>query len=284
MNLLVSPNGHLWDVANGALHKYLGYWGDTASLVTMATGALGFVAVGVADGRVRIRLRPDMFSASSFKMVVGILVHRNPSRIVIDIDDVRTVPQVFGSVEDAVACLSELCEEPVRPQQRAAFFTETMDIGRIRMPRREALQQHFQQWRRRGGRLDLKTMRDMQRNPFAIGQLFARIDGQKVIPESWPRYMKLYKREDAIKIIGKPFIEHNDGGHMHAASRSYLATDKAGEPRLELAEATIDPPNGPPRHLRYERLLLPWRSPGGDHFVSTISFVRSKTLTLHRPN
>src|ERR1700754_777117 len=92
MNLLVSPNGHLWDVANGALHKYLGYWGDTASLVTMATGALGFVAVAVADGRVRIRLRPDMFSASSFKMVVGILVHRDPCRIVIDIDDERMVP------------------------------------------------------------------------------------------------------------------------------------------------------------------------------------------------
>lgn len=49
-----------------------------------------------------------------------------------------------------------------------------------------------------------------------------------------------------------------------------------GEPRLETVQVQIRPASGRIRRRHYERLLLPWTSPDGDAFATTINIPRPR--------
>jgi hypothetical protein len=279
MHLLVASDGRLWDVNAAALRRHLGYYGGSGDLVRLATGDLGYAFIVLTADRARLRLRPAMFTRACFEAVAGVLVKQNPRRVVIEIEDDQTVAQLFDTIYDTIAHLDQLRVRAPGEDERPDFFHDVLALERIRSPRREPLLKHYRSWQRARGELDAQRLQMMNDQPTAAKQLFARVTASdKVVPITWPSYMTLYAPSEVPKIIGKPFDEHVDGGYLQAAAGGYVEVKRRNQPMLELVEAALRPPNGPPRRIRYERLLLPWRGVGGEMFVSSVSFFRSQRL------
>jgi hypothetical protein len=280
MHLLVASDGKLWDIHAVALRRHLGYFGGSTDLVRFATGNFGFAFVILSADQARLRLRSDMFTKACFEAVASLLVRINPRRIIVEIDDEQTVSQMFDTIYDTVAYLDLLRLRGPEEVGRPVFFSEQLALERIHGARRESLLRQFRRWRRLRGELDARHLQAIKHRPIGAEQLFARItkSGQ-VASMTWPHYMDLYAPEDVPGIIGKPFDEHPDAGYLKSAAGGYVETRRRNAPMLELVEAALSPPNGPPRRVRYERLLLPWLG-DGEVFVSSISFLRSRRVTL----
>src|SRR5690606_1829596 len=87
--------------------------------------------------------------------------------------------------------------------------------------------------------------------------------------------LKFYDEKALFEIIGQPIDYQPDKEYGTWAAAQYDALLETKQPRLDYVEARIHQPSGEMRKSRYERLLLPWRSPAGKPIVTCASVLIS---------
>ncbi len=85
--------------------------------------------------------------------------------------------------------------------------------------------------------------------------------------------------QDRERLRGQPVLNLPDREYGAWVSRSHRSVAESGEPRFEVVSARLFGETGAPYSVRYDRLLLPWRTAGDEIRVTMVSrvFWRSNT-------
>jgi hypothetical protein len=86
-----------------------------------------------------------------------------------------------------------------------------------------------------------------------------------------------------MSMLGREIEEQPDNvyGEWLAAAYRELLQDDESEPGLQTVEAVVSVSDGRAVRTRYERLLLPWRSSGGDRWITSQPILRMRRVITH---
>jgi hypothetical protein len=276
MQFLIGTDGRRWLPYGREFTGYFGFSGTWEENLDHAVRSLGQVSLHISPRRYRVRLRPEALTWGAFQQLISALLDDEGKPVVLDIEGAGICPtEIYGKVDDAIARIDDLRAMNLRSggrQWRASFIADVLSLQRLKKEAWQGLRAAYRNWTRRHGLLDRATLRQLLDAPLSAPLLLARIepDGAPVC-ETWPGYIGLYTEAQLPGLIGRRFDEHPLSAYATRAAKGYRETDRDQVPRLELIEAVVRPEESEPVRLRYERLLLPWRTQDGTRFVGSLS-------------
>lgn len=275
--VFVSDTGQLLDARPSELWSYLDYPKADFNLSDYAIRNLGFVLFKLNTNGAHLKLRADLFTTACFEQVVRLMLEHRIARLVIEHEAEGEPIEVLHNINDIIARLDFLRGTTLGERPRASYILETLDLGRLRHDKRRRLADTFTTWVRSRGQLppDFEPLKRV--GAFEGGHLLVSLKGRdQAIIQAWPSNIICYSPSESVGLIGRDLSDQPDGKFGEWAARPYYEVVRKSAARLDLVEAVIRPPNGPPLISRYERLLLPWRTSSGDFWVSGTSLTRSR--------
>jgi hypothetical protein len=183
--------------------------------------------------------------------------------------------EISASAEQMIERLSELCVPPPMPQPiTERFHVEPRDFSALFDDEQNPLRPLAQKWRISFGRFDPSII------PLALKhELLSRMAIIGIHPngqEPTFRFLgdghRWTARDYNVNGIGEPVRNMPDKEYGTWAAEFYRSVAHTGQPRLDLVTAKMQyeaEPGKPRRVMRYERLLLPWKTPSTEIFVSS---------------
>jgi len=235
---------------------------------------LGFIRFQVLDNSIiEIDLHPQNVEIPALLAVQQQLLLSQIKLFRIKYFDVSWKSEIICSTELAVARLSELCSPKFAPAAKDNFLVEPQDYLKLFESEQGPLQLMAQKWRMSFGHFDPSVI------SFAIKKdLLSRLIIVGVKPRG---------AEPIFRFIGDGHTNWLDGNyHLHAigekvedqpdknygqwVSQFYKSVASTGQPRYDYVTAAIERPPGT-FTTRYERLLLPWKTPSDEVLVTLSS-------------
>lgn len=276
LDLLVDDDGKVWWTGSPALQRSLRIEERDFDLTSYLIRNLGFARYRVRRSAGRIVVQPRFLTRATYESLVHVMIQNEPARFVIETVDSRQPTEIIADLEDAASRLGDLATAGGNAS-RGDFSGEPLSLRRLReQARLLPLGGLLRRWRVKNGALGTSLTADLD-DPSLLGKtLMIRVnergdegiaehvgDGFAWLPTLW-----------RCSMLGQGVSGQPDPSYGRNAAAAYRETDQAQQPRLELVDAVIRIPGSPPRHTRYERLLLPWRR-GSTRFVSVASVVRT---------
>jgi hypothetical protein len=181
--------------------------------------------------------------------------------------------EIFPSAERAMERLSELCAPPFAPPQSDKFLVEPKDYSSLFGTDVNPLRLMAQKWRVSFGYFDPSVI------SFAISHgLLSRLIVVGVHPhKAEPAFRFIgdghanwLDRDYHFRCIGEKVEDQPDKEYGSWVSSFYKAVASTREPRYDHVTAEIQRPPGK-FTTRYERLLLPWKTPSAEILVTLLS-------------
>jgi len=241
---------------------------DAASF---AVKNLGFIKFQVLDSSiVEIELHPRNVELPALLAVQQQLLSSQVRLFRIKYFDTAWHSEIMTSVEPTISRLSELCAREAAPPSSDRFLVEPQDYSQLFRQRENPLVFMLQKWRMSFGHFDPSVI------PFAIKhQLLSRM----VIVGVRPRVAEPVFRfigeghanwldtNEHLHVIGEKLENLPDKDYGGWASNFYKSVASTGEPRYDYVTAAIQ--RRPDTYVtRYERLLLPWKTPSEEVLVT----------------
>jgi hypothetical protein len=271
LTMLVTSDGQ-WVLEDSA--EFLAALGDPNpdyDAASFAVKNLGFIKFQVLDGSiVEIELHPRNVQLPALLGVQQQLLSCQVKLFRIKYFDTAWHSEIMTSVTPTISRLSELCAQEAAPPPSDRFLVEPQDYSQLFRQRENPLVFMVQKWRMSFGHFDPTVI------PFAIKhQLLSRM----VIVGVRPRVA-----EPVFRFIGDGHANWLDTHeHLHAigeklenlpdkdyggwVSEFYKSVASTGEPRYDYVTAAIQ--RRPDTYVtRYERLLLPWKTPSEEVLVT----------------
>ncbi len=271
LTMLVTSDGQ-WVLEDSA--EFLTALGDPNpdyDAASFAVKNLGFIKFQVLDGSiVEIELHPRNVQLPALLGVQQQLLSCQVKLFRIKYFDTAWHSEIMTSVTPTISRLSELCAREAAPPPSDRFLVEPQDYSQLFRQRENPLVFMIQKWRMSFGHFDPTVI------PFAIKhQLLSRM----VIVGVRPRVA-----EPVFRFIGDGHANWLDTHeHLHAigeklenlpdkdyggwVSEFYKSVASTGEPRYDYVTAAIQ--RRPDTYVtRYERLLLPWKTPSEEVLVT----------------
>ena len=271
LTMLVTSDGQ-WVLEDSA--EFLAALGDPNpdyDAASFAVKNLGFIKFQVLDGSiVEIELHPRNVQLPALLAVQQQLLSCQVKLFRIKYFDTAWHSEIMTSVTPTISRLSELCAREAAPPPSDRFLVEPQDYSQLFRQRENPLVFMIQKWRMSFGHFDPTVI------PFAIKhQLLSRM----VIVGVRPRVA-----EPVFRFIGDGHANWLDTHeHLHAigeklenlpdkdyggwVSEFYKSVASTGEPRYDYVTAAIQ--RRPDTYVtRYERLLLPWKTPSEEVLVT----------------
>ncbi len=271
LTMLVTSDGQ-WVLEDSA--EFLAALGDPNpdyDAASFAVKNLGFIKFQVLDGSiVEIELHPRNVQLPALLAVQQQLLSCQVKLFRIKYFDMAWHSEIMTSVTPTISRLSELCAREAAPPPSDRFLVEPQDYSQLFRQRENPLVFMIQKWRMSFGHFDPTVI------PFAIKhQLLSRM----VIVGVRPRVA-----EPVFRFIGDGHANWLDTHeHLHAigeklenlpdkdyggwVSEFYKSVASTGEPRYDYVTAAIQ--RRPDTYVtRYERLLLPWKTPSEEVLVT----------------
>jgi hypothetical protein len=242
--------------------------------VAFAVKNLGFIKFQILDNSIiEIELHPRNVEIPALLAVQQQLVTSQIKLFRIKYFDVSWKSEIICSAELAVARLSELCAPKFALSAKDSFLVEPQDYLKLFESEQGPLQLMAQKWRMSFGHFDPSVI------SFAIKKdLLSRLIIVGVKPRG---------AEPIFRFIGDGHTNWLDGNyHLHAigekvtdqpdksygqwVSQFYKSVAITGQPRYDYVTAAIARPPGT-FTTRYERLLLPWKTPSDEVLVTLSS-------------
>jgi hypothetical protein len=283
--MLVTPAGE-WVLEDSS--EFLAALGDPApdyDAAAFAVKNLGFIKFQILDQSV---IEIDMHPATvELPALLAVQQQINTSTVpLFRIRYLTTVWQseIHSSREAAIARLSELCAARFALTNRERFLVEPQDYSRLFEDESNPLQLLAQKWRMSLGHFDPSVI------SFAITQqLLSRLIIAGVKPPGNEPVFRFIGDGHAnwldpdyhLHAIGKKMTDQPDREYGGWVSEFYKSVALSGEPRYDFVTARIQRP--PETYVtRYERLLLPWKTPS-DEVLVTLSSRRFNDSPSSRP-
>lgn len=264
---LIDDGGSVWarvDRLRAALGTSLG----PAELTKYAIENLGYVAIEDRYRAIWLKLRPRAVSQTTLAAVLYWLAECRAHRCVISHLD-RAWQHEMLSRADAIERLGELIINP--SQVRNGDFR--------RQARQQAIASPIQEL--------LRCWQEDESAPFS-GQCEALLH-----QAFGGRYMVIKRscasRRLEIRAVGRGFVVYDDDwlsqavglrledqpDHFYArwAAVAYHEAASTKQPKVDDVDALIERPRRGKARLQYQRLILPYRQPGGDHLLLCASLL-----------
>lgn len=277
LTMLVTSDGR-WVIEDSA--EFLAALGDPDpdyDAALFAVKNLGFIKFQIIDGSVvEIELHPRNVQLSSLLAVQQQLLSSRAKLFRIKYFETSWRSEITSSSERAITRLAELCAPAFAPPSSEKFLVEPRDYSTLFDNDGSPLRPMVQKWRMSFGHFDPTVI------SFAIKhQLLSRMMIVAVKPRA---------RDAIFRFIGDGFSWTDDTFQLNAIGQRvenqpdkeyggwvaefYKSVASTGQPRYDCVTAAIhqqQPGRGRSGVIRYERLLLPWRTPSEEVFVTLSS-------------
>jgi hypothetical protein len=184
--------------------------------------------------------------------------------------------EISSSAESTIARLSELCTPTYSPAPAERFIVEPKDFSALFHDEDNNLRPIAQKWRIRFGQFDptvlsLAINHDLLGRMMIVGVTPSRSEPVFRFIGDGHRWIGGRHRLNAMgeKIVNQPDKEYGEW-----VTNFYRSVALSGQPRYDLVTANLqyeDEPGKPRRSVHYERLMLPWRTPSEEVFVTMCS-------------
>lgn len=246
---------------------------DAASFVVKNLGFIRFQTF--ADSVVEVELHPRNVELPALLAVQQQLLISPVRLFRIKYFDTVWRSEIMIASESAVSRLSELCGPAFAPRCSDRFLSDLQDYRVLFTNSETPLGLMAQKWRMSFGSFDPTVI------SFAIKhQLLSRMMVVGIKPRRTDpifRFIgdgfKWLERDYQYYGIGEKIENQPDKEYGTWVAQFYRSVASTGEPRYDIVTAAIQPgPNEPNLFMtRYERLLLPWRTPSDEVFVTLSS-------------
>jgi hypothetical protein len=276
MRTLITRDGQVYPEECFGLRPLVGF-ASLQDLIDYAVRDCGAVLLE-HQCRFRISVRPGLLSAAAFEKLVSYLAQADGTPIIIvPIASPETLRDVFFDTSDAIARLDQFREHPELTPEGLRFKASPVSTRRLvetRQPR--VLSAAYRTWLQSRGRLSRTRMTQLLDHPIGASCMLARPGcGGMPIVETLPFYfMNFWGSMDFDPPIGKPMTDLPDPVYAEGVADGFREVVRHAEPRLETIDALVTREDASVSVVRYDRLVLPWTTPGGERLISSNSFSR----------
>jgi hypothetical protein len=192
--------------------------------------------------------------------------------------------EISASAEHTIVRLSELCAPAFTPPSKERFTIDPRDFSEVLEDEDNELRPLAQKWRVSFGHFDpslisLAMKQQLLPRLMIIGIKPRRVDpewrfigsGQRWLPRAYP-----------FSGIGEKVENMPDREYGSWVSEFYKSVARTGQPRYDVVTAAMQYENeqGKPRRVvHYERLLLPWKTPSDEIFVTSCARLPNDNLS-----
>jgi hypothetical protein len=277
LTILISSEGQ-WVLPGTS--EFLAALGDPDpdyDAVSFAVRNLGFIKFEVIrQSVVEIELHPRNVELPALLAVQQQLLSSDLRLFRIKYFDAGWHSEISSSVEATISRLSELCRPHFMPSPHERFLVEPQDFGQVFQDEDNPFRTIAQKWRVSFGYFDPNII-----SLAMCHDLLPRLAIVGVKPRHKDPVWRFighghgWMGEEYVhKMIGEKVEDIPDKEYGGWASGCYRSVAESGRPRYDLVSTSVqyrNAPDKPWRPVRYERLVLPWKTPSEEIFVTLCS-------------
>lgn len=277
--MLVTANGE-WVIENSAeFYTALGDPEPDYDAPAFAVKNLGFIKFQLLDDSViEVDLHPRN---TQLPALLAVQQQMHSSRVKlfrIKYFETAWHSEIMISAEQAISRLSELCSPEIMLPSSERFCVEARDYSDLFNDDRQPLRPMAQKWRMSFGHFDPSVISFAIKHQLLSGMMVVGVQPHQKDPvfrfigdeHNW--LGKSYR----LSGVGEKVENQPDKEFGSWVSGYYKSVAASGQPRYDLVTALVQyqgETNRPRRIVRYERLLLPWKTPTDEVFVTLSKLV-----------
>ena len=274
LTMLITDDGK-WVLPNS--EEFFAALGDPNpdyDAIGFAIRNLGFIRFQVLDRLVtEIELHPRNVDRRALIALERLLGEAGTNLYRIKSFDGEWRSEISASAEHTAARLRELCAPAFEPPPSERFQVEPQDWDTLLRDTNNPLRLLAQKWRMSFGIFDPNVL------SIALShQMLPRLAIAGVRPDrsepTW-RFIgeghKWLGADYKVRGVGEKITDMPDKDYGNWLTEFYRSVGASGQPRYDFVTGSIryEDENGKPvKPVRYERLMLPWRTPSGEVFVT----------------
>lgn len=276
--MFVTPDGE-WVFANTA--EFYGALGDPSpdyDAAAFAVKNLGFIKWDMIEQSIiEIELHPRNVELPALLSIQQQLLSSSVRLFRIKYFDIAWQSEITSSVEHTIGRLSELCAPVYTPPTTERFIVETREFSTVFEDQDSQLRPLAQKWRASFGQFDPTIIQLALRYELLSRMVIVGVTPHDRDPR-WRfigdghKWMGNYQFEG----VGQPVANMPDPEYGGWVAEFYKGVAASGQPRFDLVTAMLqyeDEATKPRKPVRYERLLLPWKTPSDEVLITLCSRV-----------
>lgn len=275
--MFVTPDGE-WVFANTA--EFFAALGDPApdyDAGAFAVKNLGFIKWDMIEQSIiEIELHPRNVEFPALLAVQQQLLSAPVRLFRIKYFDTAWQSEIAASVEHTIDRLSELCAPVYPPPRTNRFIVEKQNFGDLFSDSESKLLPLAQKWRVSFGQFDPSIISLAVRH-----QLLSRLMIVGVKPRNQGPVFRFVGEghrwlgcDNPLTYVGHKVADQPDREYGEWVTEFYKTVASTGQPAYDLVTAWLryeDEEGSPQRLVQYQRLLLPWKTPSNEVFVTLCS-------------
>lgn len=274
VTLLVSPEGEWMLPGSAELLRALGDLDPDYDAVGFAVRNLGFIKFQVLHGTVvELELHPRNVALPTLLAVQEKLLTCNVRLFRIEYLDTEWRSEISSSLEQTLSRLSELCAPVYHPPEAGRFHIQERDYTTLFDDEANPMRPLLQKWRVSFGRFDPNIISLAMRQGLLPRMMVIGVKPRN--PEPMFRFIgdghRWLGNEYPVVSLGDRVESQPDKEYGAWVSEFYKSVATTCRPRYDLVSAVIETGKPVPYHASYERLLLPWKTPSDEIFVTLTS-------------
>lgn len=279
---LIDDKGRSWPDNSWELAKRIGYHDPRRDIAAYAVEECGFIHIRPQDGAVRVALCERRFNLTSFTGAMLALGRMKPSRIILSAQrsDRRGTPvfHVFMDLHDFCSHTEPLAAgKPI--EIRHALLVETRGLHVLNYPSFAGARPIAYLWKQTRGEFSTDIERALVAGGVRERMILARqlSRSERLITENVGVGINFLRGCD---IIGRDLEQQPDQRYGAWMAQTYAEALRSRRLRVESCRAQIRTSTATTLRVAYDRVLIPWRSKGGEFFAMCISLQRAEPVPL----
>jgi hypothetical protein len=275
--ILVTPDGQ-WVFPDTS--EFLAALGDAKpdyDSVAFAIKNLGFIKFQFYDqSLIEIELHPRNVQLPAMLAAQQQLVAAKAKLFRIKFLDTEWRSEISASAEDTVGRLSQLCAPVVTPPLTERFHVQPRDFYSLFADEGNPLRPLAQKWRISLGHFDPGVIAIAVTHHLLSRLMIAGIRPHQIEP-TWRFIGDGHKWiGDRFRLggLGEKVLNMPDKAYGEWATKFYQSVAATGQPRYDIITGSVhyeDEEGKPLKPVHYERLMLPWKTPTDEVFVTMCS-------------
>lgn len=279
-SIVIDDKGEAWPDDTPELRRRLGHSDFGTAWAAAVVREHGFVHVRIARDSASIALRLGRFSLPALVGAIQAVYDLHPRRVIAHLlTDSGSTYEQFKSMPELVAYVESLASDR-DPETKLSRIIIPRDLRDLDLPSFGAARALFLLWKRQRGELGAalhrRLMVEAQRHSTILVRQPAR--SSRLIVEHFSSPIAFVRPCQALSLIGQDYQNLPDADFGQWSARGYGEALGSGTPRLWSMLADLHTPDGGIARSRYDRLLLPWRSAGGDGWVLSVPLLRKRLM------
>jgi hypothetical protein len=247
-------------------------------LVVAAVRWLGYIHIEPVKRSVIVFFRPELVTAAALAGAFGAMVRIAPEKIVLSYGPQAQPPELFTDIDQALQRIEALSEARRLPVRRQGIVAERLPLDRAGTLAGGRPAELLRAWSE-SPRSTFPELRGWLRGAGLLAQtLLVRTPPgtDSFLIEHWGSKRSLIGRSWARSARGREIREQPYPKLTEWVVAIFRETTTAQQPRLDDVHATVVTRQGAIHQRHYYRLLVPFRSPGGEIVSAVINIFQTE--------